>query len=160
MDTSPEPNPDTPNDLITVTTEGFSQFVAGVVPACGDGIDNDADGLMDYPDDPGCRDAASHIEDPQPQDGINNDRWAQDPDPGHIDFDGGASLDLDGNGFVDAQFNPAQPQVIGADPQCVGKPWKKYEKKIPADRCGLGAELALLLPPLMWAYWRRSARRS
>ena len=31
---------------------------------CDDGIDNDGDGLIDFPDDPGCADAASVVENP------------------------------------------------------------------------------------------------
>ena len=114
-------------------------------PACDDGFDNDGDGFKDYPEDPGCRDAASVREDPQCQDGVNNDT-GQDPDPGHIDYDGGASLDLDGNGFIDPFFNPAAPAVTDPDPQCVGKPWKNTERK--PNTCGLGVELVLLIPLL------------
>jgi hypothetical protein len=124
-------------------------------------LDNDGDGTIDWnggplgePADPGCANALGSVEDPQCQDGINNDQWVQDPNPGHIDYDGGASLDLDDDGFVDLEFNSATPAVTDPDPQCVGKPWKNKEKK---TGCGLGAELALLLPPLMWM-WRR--RRS
>ncbi len=52
-------------------------------PECSDGIDNDEDGEIDFPDDLGCRDAR-WIEAPQCQDGIDND------EDGLIDFDGGA----------------------------------------------------------------------
>ena len=71
-----------------------------------------------------------------------------------------ASLDLDGNGYIDAEFNPAEPAVTNPDPQCVGKPWKDKEKANSSGfyGCGLGAELALFLPPLMWLSLRR--RRS
>jgi hypothetical protein len=42
---------------------------------------------------------------------------------GLLDFDGGASLDLDHDGFIDAQFNPAMPPVGAPDPQCLRTPW-------------------------------------
>jgi len=46
-------------------------------PQCSDGVDNDGDGLVDYPDDLGCSDANDDTEDstPQPQcdDGRDND---------------------------------------------------------------------------------------
>ena len=49
---------------------------------CSDGIDNDADGLIDFPDDPGCADASDLDEtDPaQCSDGVDNDG------DGNIDF--------------------------------------------------------------------------
>ena len=103
----------------------------------------DSDGLIDYPEDPGCRDATSIREDPQCQDGINND-LGQDPNPGKIDYDAGY--------FANGSEDPAGP-----DPECLGRPW--YNSEAPwVDPCGLGVELALLLPPLMWR-WRRHRRR-
>ena len=47
---------------------------------CGDGIDNDGDGLTDFPDDPGCASVSSDIENPECDDGIDNDG------DGFIDF--------------------------------------------------------------------------
>lgn len=127
-------------------TDADSEFTLAYAmdPACADGLDNDGDGLVDFPADPGCFDAASTREDPECQDGIDNDGQAG------IDFDGGASLDLDGDGSIDAAFNPDTPAVGAADPQCVGKPARNRE----AASCGLGAELALLLAA-PWALRRR-----
>jgi uncharacterized repeat protein (TIGR02543 family) len=96
--------------------------------ACDDGLDNDLDGLVDSANDPGCRDATSAKEDPQCDDGIDNDGDAT------IDFAGG-------------------PLGEDPDPQC-GTPYKDREKA--SSRCGLGFELALLMPALLVA---RSARR-
>jgi hypothetical protein len=157
-------------------------YVAHVVPespmACEDGIDNDGDGLTDHPDDPGCADALDasekddtaaypcddgidnerfrdgfvdfrtdgsgdpgcfnpswFTENPQCQDGVNNDA-NQD---GLVDFDGGLSI-----------LGPGHPFLTAPDPEC-DAPWDNNE------RCGLSAELALLLPPLMWL-WRRHSR--
>jgi hypothetical protein len=102
-------------------------------PECWDGVDNDGDGLVDHPNDPGCQTAATLLEAPQCQDGINND-------PGQdafIDFDGGLSA----LGYV----------VSDPDPQCVGLAWKNKEK----TGCGLGFELTPLLAGLLWLRRRR-----
>jgi hypothetical protein len=131
---------------------------------CDDGADNDGDGRTDFDPvtfanplagfgDPGCVSTMSPIENPQCQDGIDND-----PQPG-IDFDGGQSVhgactgqpggcpagvsDPDGNG------------VANPDPDCVDKPWRNKEAS--GASCGLGAELAALLPLL--ESWRRRIRR-
>jgi hypothetical protein len=81
---------------------------------------------------------------PACSDGRDNDQ------DGLIDYDGGASKDLDDNGFIDAAFNPATPPVGDPDPECIGKPLRRAESP---NACGLGFELALLLPLL--AAWRK-----
>jgi len=99
---------------------------------CDDGLDNDGDGLLDFPADPGCRDAGAPGEAPQCQDGLNNDPLQD----AKIDWDGGASAGL-----------PPALQTA-PDPQCNGRPWKNLEAKV---ACGIGFELVLLAPLLAWA---------
>jgi hypothetical protein len=105
-----------------------------MIEECSDGVDNDGDGFVDFPADPGCKNATSLSERTQCQDGVDNDGQSG------IDFDGGASV----NGGV---------PIAGVDPQCAGKPWRNSEA--PSGGCGLGAELALAL-----ALARSVARRS
>jgi hypothetical protein len=101
-------------------------FETNALVACDDGIDQDGDLLVDWPADPGCRDASWPFEDPQCDDGIDNDG------DGSIDWAGG-------------------PLGEPADPQCVS-PWRNRERR---SSCGLGFELALLLPPLLALRGRR-----
>ena len=119
---------DSPYDPSERTTPG--------VIACDDGVDNEAtpDGLIDFPADPGCAHPLQMTESPGCQDGRDNDG------DGGIDFDGGLS---------------ALGYVAGApDLQC-GYSYQAQES-VSSVNCGLGVELALLLPPLMW--WRRRRR--
>lgn len=93
------------------------------LPVCGDGLDNDADGLADWPADPGCVSDSYGTENPA----CNN------------------QIDDDGDGMVDL-----------ADPECSLGPW--YTAETPAQACGLGYELALLLPALAWLRGRGGQR--
>jgi len=106
----------------------------GPRPQCSDGIDNDGDGFIDYPNDPGCASPTSPTESPACQDGIDNDG------DGGIDFDGGASTN---HGLA---LGPR-------DVNCVGQPSRDYESLTPT--CGLGAELAIVVPLLMALRRRR-----
>jgi len=118
---------------------------------CQDGIDNDGDGLVDspadpgcanatdfletspadVPEDPGCRDPLWTLENPQCQDGVDNDGQTG------TDFDGGASV----NGGV--------PLSV-PDPQCSAA-WRNRESK---PRCGLGWELGVVMALLARRYSR------
>jgi hypothetical protein len=94
-------------------------FETNALAVCDDGFDSDGDGLVDWPDDPGCRNLQALYENPQCDDGLDNDA------DGKIDWDGG-------------------PGAATPDPQCADMPWRNLE--IQASGCGLGFELALLLP--------------
>ena len=98
------------------TPAGWTARFVKLAP-CGDGLDNDGDGLTDYPADPGCRDAAWETESPACDDNLDND--------------GDGKRDWDGAG-------------VGApDPQCTA-PWKRAENG--GKACGLGFELVFLTP--------------
>jgi hypothetical protein len=112
-----------------------------VLFACANGLDDDGDGATDVGEDVGCAAAASAIEDPQCQDGINND-------PGQdsrIDWDGGASAGL-----------PVAQQTA-PDLQCSGFAWIDRER---AKGCGLGFEVVAALVGLAALRRRRRARRT
>jgi len=107
---------------------------------CDDGFDNDGDALVDAKalpagGDPVCVTPAFLREYSACQDGQNNDGALG------TDFDGGVSILGAGNGDPN-----------GLDPQCAGKPQRSSE----SPSCGLGVELALLVPLLVWPRGRRS----
>jgi uncharacterized protein YkwD len=101
-------------------------------PPCDDGLDNDGDGWVDVLMDPGCRDADGALEDPKCDDGLDNDG------DGLVDWDG---------------YGGGNP-----DPQCVGRAWRDREQVSWA--CGLGFEVAVLLPLLGALSVRRRLRLS
>jgi hypothetical protein len=119
---------------------------------CDDGTDNDGDGYVDYvdlaadggisdpPGDPACKTPSFARENAQCQDGVNNDGATG------TDWDGGESILGAGNGDPN-----------GADPECASQPWRDQET--PYSTCGLGAELALVLPLLAALGRRRGGRR-
>ncbi|MDJ0786589.1 MAG: hypothetical protein QNK05_07245 [Myxococcota bacterium] len=111
---------------------------------CDDGADNDGDGFTDQVD-PGCLNGNFPREDPQCQDGINNDSDLR------IDFDGGESIHgvCSGGTCPPGVSDVDMDGIADPDPQCVGKPFKNNE------RCGLGFEVALVLPLIVWVRGRR-----
>ncbi len=118
--------------------EAFVLILPALAGACYDGLDNDADGLIDFPADPGCKNWSSSQETPACQDGTDDDA------DGAIDFDGGAAAN---HGVA---FGPA-------DPDC-HNPYQTTEGTLPA--CGLGAEVPLVLAPLLLLATRRSRRHN
>jgi hypothetical protein len=145
-------------------TVGADVRVGNPVLACSNGIDDDGDGLSDYPADSGCVSPGDASERDQTlicDDGMDNDDdgltdFPSDPacqtqvttresalcqdglnndNQTGIDFDGGASV----NGGI---------AIDVPDPQCAGMPWRNTEAA-----CGLGAELVCAIPLLV--RWRR-----
>jgi hypothetical protein len=142
-------------------------------PECNDGVDNDDDGVVDYPADPGCDDSAD-LSERSPflpcDDGEDND------DDGFVDFvpdgDGDGIPDGDpGCGWPSSIENPQcqdginndlqagidfdggvsiwGAQIDLPDPNCA-KPWSRE-----SAGCGLGFELALLILPLLRLHRKR-----
>jgi hypothetical protein len=160
---------DTIPDLVTANTFGddVSVLLNRRPPACRDGFDNDGDGHIDHPDDAGCMSPDSDIEDPQCDDQLDNDGDGFCDNLGSTCLDGSTpgdrdcvpfafrdseipicsdGMDNDGDGFVDL-----------ADPQCADAS-QRSESWI---GCGLGWEVVLVVPLLVWAqrHRRRAARR-
>jgi arylsulfatase A-like enzyme len=103
----------------------YQPLTLRVVTDCDDKLDNDGDGLVDLAD-LGCANATWPRENPECDDGVDNDG------DGGVDWDGGAG---------------APP-----DPQCTA-PYRRSESA--ARACGLGFELAFLIP-LLYKLRRRA----
>jgi hypothetical protein len=147
-----------------------SQILANrAVPACDDGLDDDGDGDIDYPDDRGCGslDDAFETSDNWPcDDGVDNDGDGDIDYPADIGCSSPTSrpeapdcsdgVDNDGDGWIDfdggASQNGGVP-LTGDDPQCNDNPARNLEQRV--VRCGLGFELALALPVLLALRTRR-----
>lgn len=92
----------------------------GDLPECSDGVDNDDDGLIDHPDDPGCESPDDDSEDsdggataPECSDGIDND--------GDGDVDHPADSDCD-SPADDSEAGPAGPATSPPPGSNVGLP--------------------------------------
>jgi glucose/arabinose dehydrogenase len=115
-------------ELFVIADDGYVYKLGMGLPECSDGVDNDGDGMTDHPQDSGCADTDGLFETPLCQDGFDND----------------------GDGAVDLE-----------DPEC-RTAWQNVEADaLPANIlveepfCGLGAELVLIFPPLIWLRQRR-----
>ncbi|MBW2313687.1 MAG: hypothetical protein JRH10_05800 [Deltaproteobacteria bacterium] len=152
--------------------------------ACGNGLDDDGDGRVDFAGlDPGCTSAADPSE---TEPGLACDNGSDDDGDGGIDYDPLTAADpsqgtgdpgcldpawpledpqcqdgLDNDGRPGIDFDGGASANGGVplgepDPECVGKPASNREAAA-ARACGLGAELSLLLPAIL-AVRRRPAR--
>ena len=128
------------------------------VPACANGVDDDGDGRVDHPADPGC---TSSEDESEHQAAVGCDNGFDDDGDGSIDGDDPGcfvpnspfedpecsdGLDNDGDGRVDHDGAGGIP-----DPECAGEPWPNRE----GSACGLGYELSLLV--LIGPWLRRRA---
>lgn len=118
-------------ELYVLTADGRVYQIQGDRPACRDGVDNDADGLTDYPADPGCASADATVEVPLCDDDFDND------------LDGAVDLE-------DAQCAFAYGNV---ESESVSIDDLAREEIF----CGLGAELVFVIPVFMGL--RRAGRR-
>ena len=164
----------------------FFVYFGGPPADCFNGLDDDGDGLFDFPADPGCAAAASANESPQCNDGADNDGDTlvdlADPEcvsasrddesvpppacsdgldndgDGKIDHDGGQSIYGVCTGGVcpPGVSDPNQDGIADPDTYCVGNPTRTTEKQ---PSCGIGAELVLVMPLLGFAARRRRGSR-
>ncbi len=154
------------NETAAADLSHFASQIAlhRAVRACSDGTDDDGDGFADYPLDPGCTsasdafetDAAASCDDGFDDDG---DGLIDMADPGcgsPLGIENPAcddDLDNDGDGKIDWDGGSGGGT---ADPQCnVGY---KNRESLAGAGCGLGMELALVVP-LLGALRRRRQPR-
>ena len=102
------------------------------MPSCRDGVDNDADGLIDYPQDPGCADPDAETEVPLCDDGFDND--------------------------LDGQIDTNDPECGASHQNVEAEAAALHEIAGEEIFCGLGAELVFIIPAFMWL--RRAGRRA
>jgi predicted small secreted protein len=146
----PEGAPCDPSDLTLVCTPGLicAEPDTGppticLVPRCADGLDNDGDSIVDFPQEPGCESALDHTEDdtcpgvgcPQCADGVDNDGdsltdWPNDPgctcagDPIELDecLPGLELTELPVTGTDTGPINQANPSLSAGSCTAWGMP--------------------------------------
>ncbi len=149
-----------PHDVSDSLSREPRTLVALCVPGtlgcgeCQNGVDDDDDGLVDWQSDPSCDDAGDASE--------KSEQYVCD---NGIDDDGDGLADADDPGCADPVATLEDPQCDNGlddngdglidwfDPNC--QPSWPYWETTPSI-CGIGAELALVLPLL--ARWRRRKR--
>ena len=114
-------------------------------PVCSDGIDNDSDAWTDFPDDPGCLSAAYGNENPACSDGMDNDGDGLTDSPNDLDCLG-AWFPVEVPGCNDGADNDNDGLFDTDDDGCLHA--GQYSESDP--NCGIGFELILILPPLLW----------
>jgi glucose/arabinose dehydrogenase len=114
------------------TSDGRLYKMRGAQPECSDGVDNDRDGLVDSGADPGCENAESTLENPRCDD----------------------QLDNDGDGTMDGADLGCRTLAANAEAEL-----EVLRTLTEQSLCGLGAELVLILPPLIWLRGRRRRAR-
>jgi hypothetical protein len=124
--------------------------IVTAVPACSDGSDDDGDGRIDHPDDPGCDSATDPFETntklpcdngfDDDDDGLRDsaDPGCRDPRWSREDPECDDGSDNDGDGAIDAAGGPGGEP---ADPECDGRRWARREKP---RGCGLGFEVVVI----------------
>jgi hypothetical protein len=133
-----------------------SQILGWVsTPECNDGLDDDGDGLVDYPNDPGCKSSSDAHERYDCSDGFDNDGDGSIDHPADAGCVGPTS-DLENPQCNDGVDNDGDTFVDLADPVCTA-PYLRYEA--PPAACGLGPGLAPLVA-LLGALRGRIARRA
>ncbi|MCG8588005.1 MAG: hypothetical protein MJE66_01810 [Proteobacteria bacterium] len=159
------------------------EFWAATIASCHDGIDNDGDGLFDFPEDPGCFTWADASEEPDCSDGLRSNRddltdfpddpGCEDAEDPLEDFACEDGFDNDGDGFFDFPEDPGCALATshqeapacddGLDNDDDGATdfpddlqcTAAWDEREASARCGLGHELVLLLLPAFVAARRR-----
>ncbi len=118
-------------ELYVLGADGRTLQIQTGLPACSDGVDNDADGMTDFPADPGCASATSTTEVPLCNDAFDNDQ------------DG--AMDRE-DSLCAASHQNVESEVLDI-----------HELAGEEIFCGLGAELVFVIPIFMGL--RRAGRR-